>query len=161
MQNTRISKEKGSALVGIVIVIAVAAAIIFVVVQMIRPTTQAGIFETGMEGITLEGMNKSDAQLQKEIADKAAANGINLSDDNIKIAWGPNREYLEVTIDYSIPINLGVYKFDRLFNYYTKRELSFPKKILNQVDRNVRGSYDTMVDRARKATQDSGSPSPE
>jgi len=157
----RIGKEKGSALVGIVIFVAVAAAIIFVVVQMLRPTTQAGKFETAVGDIALEGMNKSDAQLQKEIADQAVANDVNLSDDKIKIAWGPNRDYLEITIDYSIPINLGIYKFDRLFNYYTKRELSFPKKIFNQVDRNVRGSYDTMVDRARKATQDSGSPSPE
>ncbi|MDD5224014.1 MAG: hypothetical protein PHE84_08475 [bacterium] len=157
----KIGKENGSALLGIAIFIAVAAVIVFVVIQMVRPTTKAGIFETGVEGITLEGMNKSDEQLQKEITAQATANGINLSDENIKIAWGPNRESLEITIDYSIPINLVAYKFDRMFNYYTKRELTFPKKILNQVDRSVHGSYDTMIDRARKATQDSGSPSPE
>ncbi len=156
-----IGKENGSALIGIIIFVAVAAAIIFVVVQMVGSSTQAGKFETAVGNITLEGMNKSDAQLEKEIADQAAANGVNLSDDIIKIAWGPNREYLEVSIDYSIPVNLGIYQFDRVYNYYTKRELSFPKKILNQVERSVRGSYDTMVDRARKATQEPGSGSPE
>jgi len=156
-----IGKENGSALIGIIIFVAVAAAIIFVVVQMVGSSTQAGKFETAVGNITLEGMNKSDAQLEKEIADQAAANGVSLSNDNIKIAWGPNREYLEVSIDYSIPVNLGIYQFDRVYNYYTKRELSFPKKILNQVERSVRGSYDTMVDRARKATQEPGSGSPE
>lgn len=157
----KIGKEKGAAHLGIIIFIAVAAAIIFIVVQMIRPTTKAGIFETGVEGITLEGMNKSDAQLQKEILEKAAANGVNLNDENIKIAWGPNRDYLEVTIDYSIPIDLVVHKFDRLFNYYTKREISYPKNLLNQVERSVKGSSNTMVERARKATQESGNAVPE
>lgn len=157
----RIGKEKGSALTGIVIFVAVAAAIIFVVVQMVGSSTQAGKFETAVGDITLEGMNKSDAQLGKEISGEAEANGVNLNDDSIKIAWGPNRNYLEITIDYVIPVNLAVYQFDRVFNYYTKRELSYPKQILNQVERSVQGSYDTMVDRARKATQDSGSPSPE
>ena len=145
--------QAGFSLGGVIVFILLVAGGIYLVIQLIRPSQASGKFKTAIDGIALSGMNKTDGQIRRDIIGSAGEIGVFLDEDDILITWGPGREFLEITVEYSAPLDLWFFHHDRQFNYLARRELSRPKQIMNQVERSVGGSYNKMVERARQAGQ--------
>lgn len=120
---------------------------------MIRPSYCSGRFKTAVNTIATDGFAKSNQQIREEIIDQAEEIGVVLDDDNILINWGPSRETLEIKLDYSFPVDLFLYQYNRQFSYSYTRKLSYPKKMIDRTEQKLKGSYNKMVEKARDAEQ--------
>ena len=148
-----IEKESGFSLNGFISFILFVALATFLTIHLIRPSYCSGRFKTAVDTIAIEGFAKSNQQIREEIFDQAEETGIELEEKNILINWGPSRETLEIKLDYSFPVDLFLYQYNRRFSYTLTKKLSCPIKTINRVDQKMKGSYNKMVEKARKAEQ--------
>jgi len=101
----------------------------------------------------VDSFSKKDQEIQEEILTRAKELGIVMDAEDISIHWGPRQESLEINLAYSLPVDLGFYNYDRQFNYTLQKKLSYPQKRINQTDQRLQGSYNKMLDKARKAEE--------
>lgn len=146
--------ESGLSAIGAIILIVVAGTFILVAVALTGSSQRSGKFRAAVKHTALDGIRKSSEEIRHEILIRADDSGVLVDEEDISITWGPHRHYLEIAVQYTVPINLGIYAYDREYAFIHRRELSGVGKIIDRVGRDVRGSYDKMLDRVQKTTED-------
>lgn len=146
--------NSGISAVGAVVLAAVVAILIFALVQFVGSAQRSGRFRTAVKGIALDGIRKSSGEIQEEVLGRADEIGIVLGREDVAVSWGPARQYLEIEVFYSVPVDLKLCRFERELGFSHRRELSGAKKLMDQVERDVKQSYEKMMDRAREAVPD-------
>ena len=149
----KIREESGFSLKGLMIFILLVAGLTFLTIHLIRPSYCSGRFKTAINGIAVDSFSKKDKEIQEEILTHAKELGIVIDAEDVSIQWGPRQESLEIKLAYSLPVDLGFYNYTRQFNYTLRKKLSYPQKRINQTDQRLQGSYNKMLDKARKAEE--------
>ena len=145
--------DPGISTIGAFVLIAIVAMLIFILVQYVGSAQHSGRFHAAVKQIALEGIRKSSEDIREEVLDRADELGIVVGREDVIVSWGPARQYLDIEVFYSVPVDLEVCRFEREFAFSHRRELSGAKKLMDQVERRVKGSYDTMLDRVQEATE--------
>jgi hypothetical protein len=101
----------------------------------------------------VDSFSKKDQDIQEEILARAKELGVVMDEEDVSINWGPRQESLEIKLAYSLPVDLGFYTYNRQFNYTLQKKLSYPQKRINQTNQKLQGSYNKMLDKARKAEE--------
>ena len=149
----KLKEESGFSIKGFIVFILFVALVTFLTIHMIRPSYCSGRFKTAVNTIATDGFAKSNQQIREEIFDQAQEIGVVLDDEGISISRGANRETLELKLDYSFPVDFVFYQYNRQFSYSLTKKLSYPKKKIDQVERKMKGNYNKMVEKARKAEE--------
>lgn len=129
------------------------AGLTFLTIHLIRPSYCSGRFKTAINGIAVDSFSKKDQDIQEEILARAKELGVVMDEEDVSINWGPKQESLEIKLAYSLPVDLGFYTYNRQFNYTLQKKLSYPQKRINQTNQKMQGSYNKMLDKARKAEE--------
>ena len=149
----KIKEESGFTLKGFVFLILFIALATFLSTHLIRPSYCSGRFQTAIDSIATDGFAKSNKEIREEIVDQAEEIGVVLDDEDIFINRGFGSETLEIKLDYSFPVDLYLYQYNRRFSYTLTKKLSYPKKMIDRTEQKLKGSYNKMVEKARKAEQ--------
>ncbi|MGA1842443.1 MAG: hypothetical protein ACMUIU_17640 [bacterium] len=152
LQN-KIKEESGFTLKGFVLFILFVAFAAFLTIHLIRPSYCSGRFKTAINSIATDGFAKSNKEIREEIVDQAEEIGVVLDDEDILINGGLGSETLEIKLDYSFPVDLYLYQYNRQFSYTLTKKLSYPKKMIDRTEQKLKGSYNKMVEKARNAEQ--------
>jgi len=148
-----IMEESGFSVKGCIIFILFVALSVFLAIHLIRPSYCSGRFKTEIEGIAIDGFSKSDGQIAEEIRSQAEKLGIVVGERDVAIYWGPGRESVNIKIDYSYPVDLLLYRYNRHYSYEIDKRLSYPKRMIDQTNKRLQGSQHRMLERARKAKE--------
>jgi hypothetical protein len=146
-------KESGFSVKGCIVFILFVALSVFLAIHLIRPSYCSGRFKTAIEGIAMEGFSKNDGQITEEIREQAEKLGIAVEEGDVAIYWGPNRESVNIKIDYSFPVDLLLYRYDRQYSYEIDKRLSYPKRMIDRTNEKVQRSQNRMIERAKQAKE--------
>lgn len=148
-----ITNESGFSLKGCIIFLLFVALSVFLAIHLIRPSYCSGRFKTEIDGITIEGFSKSDKEIVDEIRTQADKLGIIVEEQDVGIYWGPGRESVNIKIDYSYPVDLLIYRYNRQYSYEIDKRLSFPKRMIDRTNERLQGSHQRMLEKAQKARE--------
>ena len=146
-------EESGFSLKGLIFFILFVGLITFIAIHLIRPVYCSGRFKTALNTIAADSFLKCNRDIQEEILNQAEKTGVFLEDENIAIHWGPQKESLEIKIDYTCPVDFYFYRYDRSFSYTLTKKMSYPQKRINRTSEKLDGSFNKMKEKARKAQE--------
>jgi hypothetical protein len=114
------NRQRGGSKLNVILVLVLLGAMIFAIVKVVPVYFANFQFQDAIQTeakFALTGYpKKSLDDLREDIYKKAQELDIPVTRDGIRIDVDPNRGYVDIGLDYSVPIDLKVYQFTLQFH---------------------------------------------